>query len=127
MKSRCIDFDIARKYLCQVDFRFRRNKNVQFALGFRNDGGGFEFRNRNLKGFLGDTKTITSINVKAGNKVAVFEGVFDFLSFLSDYHITDFGSSVIILNSTVMQAKAREILATVGFEKAYFFLDNDES
>lgn len=129
LKERCINPDIAKKYLCQVDFRVKtQNKeSIQFALGFKNDAGDFEFRNRNFKGFLGNTKTITSINIQENNKIALFEGFFDFLSFLTDYNITDFKSSAIILNSTSMESKAQELLKSNNFETAYFFLDNDDT
>ncbi len=127
LQDRCINPKIAKQYLQQIDFKIKNRDKTQFALGFKNDDGGFEFRNRLMKGLIGETKTITSINIQPNQKIAIFEGFFDFLSYLTDHQITDFQSSAIILNSTILENKAREILTSTNFEKAYFFLDNDES
>lgn len=128
LKERCIDFEVAKRYLKQVDFKVRNRNATQFALGFENDAGGaFEFRNKLMKGTIGSTKTITSINLQAGNRVLLFEGFFDFLSYLTDQNITELKDSVIVLNSTMLERKAREVLESVAFSEALFFLDNDES
>ena len=127
LKERCIDFEVAKRYLKQIDFKVKNKGVVQFALGFKNDVGDFEFRNKLMKGFLGNTKTITSINIQSGNMVLVFEGFFDFLSYLTDHKITEIKDSVIVLNSTMLEKKARELLESVAFSEANFFLDNDEA
>lgn len=128
LKERCIDFEVANKYLKQIDFKVRNKSVVQFALGFENNiKGEFEFRNKFMKGFLGSTKDITSINIQAGNRVLVFEGFFDFLSYLTDHNIRELKDSVIVFNSTMLEKKARKILESVAFSEVCFFLDNDNA
>lgn len=50
-------------------------------MGFKNDSEGYELRNEFFKG-SSSPKDITSFK-NEGKKVAVFEGFFDFLSFIS--------------------------------------------
>ena len=127
LHERHINPNIAKKHLKQINFTIGNNSKTQYALGFVNDAGGYEVRSSIFKGFVGTKKTLTSINLKAGNKIIVFEGFFDFLSFLTHQQIQNLQSSAIILNSTAQERKAKEILKTIPFEKAYFFLDNDNT
>jgi hypothetical protein len=127
LTDRGINLDIAKKYLKQIIFSIKGNDKEQFALGFENIQNGFEVRSQIFKGFVGNTKTISIINPSKTGKIAVFEGFLDFLSYLTDHNITDFESTAIILNSTAQQNRAKEHLTSIDFEKAYFFLDNDES
>ncbi|WP_445709789.1 toprim domain-containing protein [Flavobacterium sp.] len=89
-----------------------------FALGFRNDSGGFEVRSKYAKICLG-IKDITTV-LNQSKVLRVFEGFFDYLSFkqteneLSDY---------IILNSISMLEKNLHLL--FNYEKIELFLDND--
>jgi hypothetical protein len=78
-----------------------------------------------MKGCIG-SKAITSINLEDGKDVAVFEGMMDFFAYLTHHKITDFQSSVIILNSTSMKDEGLKALNSKQFKKAYFFLDNDD-
>ncbi len=126
LSSRNINLQVAKKYCLEADFKLPDDNWIQKAIGFKSDDGGFEIRNKNFKGFIGKKKAISSINIQEKNTVSVFEGFIDFLSFLSDYQITDFQNSVIILNSVNMKDQAKEILQSVKFSKAYFFLDNDK-
>lgn len=132
LESRCINLNIAKQYLKQVYFRYGEQDHRQYALGFANDAGCYELRNAKFKGFIAppDTssrKTITSINVKNGNKLAVFEGFMDFLSFLTDRNITELQNSVIVLNSVSAYKQCQQLLQKHTFSKVYFFLDNDQA
>ena len=127
LTDRGINLEIAKKYLKQVIFSIKGNNKEQFALGFENIQHSFEVRSQIFKGFVGETKAISIINQSKSGKVAIFEGVLDFLSYLTDHNIIDFESTAIILNSTTQQNKAKEFLTKASFEKAYFFLDNDDS
>lgn len=137
LQSRGINTDIATKYLKQIQFHYGEQTWKQLALGFINDCGGYEVRNAKFKGFihpkadqLSDTdnqKTISSINIKAGNKLAIFEGFMDFLSYLTYQNIDDFQSSAVILNSVSNYATVQDLLKNHQFSKVYFFLDNDEA
>ena len=94
-------------------------------MALKNDTGGYEFKNALMKGSIG-SKAITSINLEDGKDVAIFEGMMDFLSYLTHHNITNFKSSAIILNSTSMKDEGLKALNSKQFKKAYFFLDNDD-
>ena len=126
LRDRCIDVDIAKKYLCQIYFSVNKNSKLNYALALKNDVGGYEFKNSLMKGCIG-SKAITSINLEDGKDVAVFEGMMDFLAYLTHHKITDFQSSAVILNSTSMKDEGLKALNSKQFKKAYFFLDNDET
>lgn len=125
LRDRCIDADIAKKYLSQIYFSINENPKLNYALALKNDAGGYEFKNALMKGCIG-SKAITSLNLVDGKDVAVFEGMMDFLAYLTHQNITDFQSSVIILNSTSMKEEGLKALTSKQFKKTYFFLDNDD-
>lgn len=137
LKTRGINTDIATKYLKQIQFHYGEQTWKQLALGFINDCGGYEIRNAKFKGFVhpkadqlsdtGNQKTITGINIQAGNKLAIFEGFMDFLSYLTCQNITNYQHSAVILNSTSNYQSCQQLLKKYEFSKVYFFLDNDDT
>lgn len=138
LSQRKINLNIAKQYLQQIHFHYSNQTWQQKALGFKNDVGGFEIRNAMFKGFIhpkpnlspaetGNQKTITSINIKEDNKLAIFEGFMDFLSYLTYQNIQDFQNSAVVLNSVSNYAKVQELLKEYSFSKVYFFLDNDKA
>lgn len=142
LSQRKIDLNIAKQYLQQIHFHYGTQTWQQKALGFKNDVGGYEIRNAKFKGFIypqahpkpntnptetGNQKTITSINIKEGNKLAIFEGFMDFLSYLTYQNITDYQHSAVILNSTSNYQACQQLLTDHNFSKVYFFLDNDDT
>ena len=66
------------------EVRFALAGKTCYALGFKNDSGGYELRNKNFKG-SGSPKDIRFIE-NGSNTLAVFEGFFDFLSYRSLYY-----------------------------------------
>ncbi len=102
LDSRCIDHDIAGRYLKEIRFCSRGKIGDFFALGWPS-GDGYEARSSIFKGFVGTTKDISRIGLADGKSLSIFEGFFDFLAFLSYYKITDFKNSAIILNSTSLR------------------------
>jgi len=70
---------LEEKYCSEIIFRTYDKTNI--ALGFKNDSGGYELRNEFFKGSNTPTD-VTTFKNKA-EKVVVFEGFFDFLSFIS--------------------------------------------
>lgn len=95
VEERGINLEIASKYFKEIEFELKGRK--QFALGLKNDKGGFELRNKLLKSSIGD-KAVTTIN-KGKDKVAVFEGMFDFLSFITKYPNAEEAYTFKILNT----------------------------
>jgi Toprim-like len=96
-----------------------------FAIGFKNDLGGYELRNKYFKGCIGP-KGITTIKRNTTKSFALFEGFFDFLSaFQQGGIVTDF--SFIILHSVnqIHHAIAELQQHDTDFILSYF--DNDEA
>jgi hypothetical protein len=77
LESRCIPPGIADSFCKEVDFILSGRKHT--AIGFPNDQGGYELRNRQFKGSSAP-KTSTFIDNKS-DKLLVFEGFFDFMSY----------------------------------------------
>ena len=90
LESRKINLEIAKKYCKEIYFKNTENDKNYFAISFTNDSGAYEIRNKYHQGIIG-SKDITSIyentedsrNPKS-NKLSVFEGFMDFLSYKSD-------------------------------------------
>lgn len=121
LESRYINIDIAKDYLQEI-YYYINNKHF-FSLTMINRSKGYEIRNKFFKGCL-KKKDITVL--ASGKKgVSVFEGFMDFLSLLTYKEIKELKTDVIILNSTEMLGKSKDVLKNYG--KAYAFLDNDEA
>ena len=96
--SRGITLDLAKKYLKQV--HYTSNENQYYSIGFRNNSGGYVLRGENFKSNLG-VQDITTYNFDNNNNsknVLIFEGFFNYLSYLKIYNKTT--DKVIIMNST---------------------------
>ncbi|MDE3741690.1 toprim domain-containing protein [Maribacter polysaccharolyticus] len=119
LSSRSISTATAKKYISEVHYSFK-NKNY-FAIGFKNDSGGWELRNKYYKN-CSSPKDITHIK-KGNGKLIVTEGVFDLLSLLSYNEIFEAEYDFLVLNSTAFVSKAMEIMK--GYLQIDLYLDND--
>lgn len=102
-----------------------RNKGKRyFAVGFPNESGGWVLRSSIFKGnILGGGISIEGLGIP--ERIKIFEGWFDFLSYLKLYGATDF--KAIILNSTA-NLSLRLMLDILGEGQAVeLYLDNDAS
>ena len=124
LQSRKIDFDVAQEHLEEIRFKPRNLLHDYFAVGWPN-GNGFEARSKLFKGFVGTSKDISRINLSNWKSLSIFEGFFDYLSFLSHYWIKKLGSSVIVLNSTSLRKRALTEINKYAFTEVFLFLDND--
>ena len=125
LESRKINIDIAKIYLKEMYYTYKKD-NKFFGLCFGNDlGNGYEVRNKSFKGFIGSEKTITTINEKENNTLAIFEGYIDFLSYLTKQNKEKLESTSIILNGASMLLQAIEKIEEIKPCKIYEFLDND--
>lgn len=118
--SRKIPLELANRYLTQV--RFVNKGQKYWALGFKNDSGGYELRNEHFKG-SSILKDITTFEVPGSDKVAVFEGFFDFLSALVWFGIEEPRISTVVLNSISNRNRALPFLSL--FKQVNCFLDRD--
>lgn len=121
LDERKINLDFARRFCCQVHYTFDHKKEY-YGIGFKNDNGSYEVRNKFFKGCLGG-KAITTI-VNNSQVVSLFESWSDFLSYLTlKKKVPD--ENYIILNSTSMVKKAVELAREYSEIKVFF--DNDEA
>jgi hypothetical protein len=94
-----------------------------FGLAFANDSGGFELRNPMWKGTLG-IKDITTIEGTTKERVAVFEGFFNYLTAVTMNHGA-LDEPAIILNSVAFRDRAAEKLKSWGTTQVELYRDND--
>ena len=94
-----------------------------FAIGFRNDAGGWELRSPQFKGSSAP-KTITTFD-RHGDTALPFEGFFDLLSYLTLQHEPTPTVDTAVLNSVVNLPRALPFLTRHATIHA--FLDNDEA
>lgn len=120
LKERCINIDIARVHCREIEYRV--NGKDYFAVGFRNDSGGYELRNRYFKGC--SSKDITSFAGRIDD-CYLFEGFTDYLTFLTLKKWSHSPANVIVLNSLVNLPKVRTTLSQ--YNSVTLFLDNDEA
>ena len=110
------------KFIQEIHYRI--NGKNYFGIGFKNDSGGYEIRNKYAKICLGK-KDITTIK-NDSDKVRIFEGFFDFLSFKKvEEYLEKEPSNYIILNSVSMVSKIKSSLENYKNIELYF--DNDEA
>ena len=129
LESRKIPLDLARRYLKEV-ILFDPSRNVHYTLlGIPNNAGAYALRGPD--GFKGTTKAdITTINKEgkitpkpSTGKVAVFEGIFDFMSWRVMQSSELPTCDAVILNSVNNLAKAADYIGR--HDSATCFLDND--
>ena len=92
------------------------------AIGFMNDKGGYSLRSNRYK--ISNSSYITTIAGTADKEsVIVFEGFFDFLSFLSDNSLVKAEACVCVLNGVGNLTHSLPYLEQ--FKNIYLYLDND--
>ena len=120
LTERGIDLDTARGHCSEVHYRVAYKS--YFAVGFRNDAGGWELRNRYFKGC-----TSKALTTRRGDypTCLVFEGFMDYLSYLTLKRDPNPPHDTMVLNSVTVLAKAVPFIAS--HERVYTYLDNDEA
>ena len=121
LAERKINLDAAREQCREV--RYSVDGKVYYAVGFPNDAGGYEIRNKYFKGCI-SPKGITTI-VKGTDTCAVFEGFMDFLSYLTLKKQQSPQANIVVLNSVILLDKAMDFLKL--HSAIHAFLDNDEA
>ena len=121
LDSRAIDTSIAKKFCREVHYSV--GERNYFAIGFRNDYGGWELRSERFKG-CSTPKHITTID-NGSDKTLAFEGFMDFLSYLTIKRNDSPTCDIAVLNSVANVQKAVPFLAR--HRSIYTFLDNDDA
>jgi len=133
--NRRIDLDIAKQHCKEVYYSVGDKR--YFAIGFQNESGGYELRNKYFKGCtskdislyqpnqvnqLDKLKQSNSNNTEA---CLVFEGFMDYLSYLTLKKTNKPIVDTVILNSVSNLSKAISFIQS--HPKVYTYLDNDEA
>lgn len=129
LQKRCIAVEIAERFCKEIDFLLYGKKYT--AIGFQNNAGGYELRSENFKG-SSSPKDITFVD-HMQQKVAVFEGFFNYLSFQTitlnkSKELTilpDSQANFLILNSLSFFEKSREKMES--HQQIHLFLDRDKA
>ncbi len=105
--ERRIPIDVAKEFCKQVTYQIHRKE--YYSIGFKNDAGGYELRNTFYKSGSAP-KDITTI-ANGSKNVTVFEGFFDFLSFIvMNKNERPSATDFVVLNSVSFFEKARAFM-----------------
>lgn len=125
--QRGIDPDIATRFCQEVYYKREGSDKNLFAIAFRNDSGGSEYRNgAGYKGaFINKDITTITFDGHMSNRCAVFEGFMDFLTYQQMMKDKPEKQRInfVILNSVAMVQKAMPFLKRHTLVSC--FLDND--
>jgi hypothetical protein len=119
LAGRGIDMDVARRKCVEVHYSI--GKKDYYAIGFGNDAGGYELRNRYFKGSV-SPKYITTFTLPADGCM-IFEGFMDYLSHLTMHRLLHPQTDTVVLNSVAHLQRAMPFLNSHSLVHAY--LDND--
>lgn len=122
LQERGIPAQIAVEHCKQLHYSCRGKR--YYAVGFANESGGYEARNKYFKGCIAP-KDISLRRIRDGlsTDVAVFEGFIDYLSALTLGIIQ--GTDAIIFNSVSNVGKAISYLR--DYSTIHCYLDNDDA
>lgn len=120
--SRGIPLNILNSQCQEVTFRYSSNESLRInAIGFMNDMGGYSLRNSKTK--KSSSSFISTITIPQSSSIMVFEGFFDYLSYLAYNGIEQPRESVCVLNGVGNILHALPILEL--YKDIHLYLDND--
>ena len=121
LESRKLKLQVAKEYCKEGSFNL--NDNNFYAIGFQNDSKGYELRCKYFKG-SSTPKDITLIKNNT-DKLLLFEGFIDFLSWFSCRLFFTGKHDYLILNTLSFLNKSKSVIN--GYDEVLLFLDNDEA
>ena len=121
LESRKLNLKITKAYCKEVSFKL--NDKSFYAIGFQNDSKGFELRCKYFKG-SSSPKDVTLIKNNS-DKLLLFEGFIDFLSWFSCKQFFIGNHDYLILNTLSFLNKSKALIKE--YNEVLLFLDNDEA
>jgi DNA primase len=121
LESRKLKLQLAKEYCKEVSFKLN-DKNF-YAIGFQNDSKGYELRCKYFKG-SSSPKDVTLIKNNS-EKLLLFEGFIDFLSWFSCKQFFTGNHDYLILNTLSFLNKSKVLIEE--YNEVLLFLDNDEA
>jgi len=119
LNNRGIELKLADEFCSEI--YYKSSGKSYFGIGHENEKG-WSIRNKYWKGCSGQGITH---HRTGSHQVAVFEGIFDMLSYKQLATYSSRQSDLLILNSTANLKRGIEVLQ--GYEKINLFLDNDRA
>lgn len=121
LEKRKISIALAEQFCCEV--KYELYGRLYYAIGFKNDLGGYELRNPKFKSSC-MPKGVTFID-RGFDSVEVFEGFFSFLSFLTIIgHWEELKTNFLILNSLSFFNKSRTLMESHRISNLHLDRDN---
>jgi hypothetical protein len=121
LTGRGINTDTARNQ--GVEVYYSVGKKDFYAIGFKNDAGGYELRNRYYKGSV-SPKNITTFSVPTDDCM-IFEGFMDYLSYLTIENLLQPQTDTVVLNSAAFLNRAMGFLNR--HDEIHSYLQNDST
>jgi len=121
LQARRIGIETAKKLVKEVHYQFKGKD--YFAVGLKNDSGGWELRNKYLKNSC-SPKDITRIEI-GHSKLLITEGMFDILSLTEINKNLASEYDFLIMNSIGFLEKVK--LISKEYETIDLYLDNDSN
>lgn len=128
--ERKIPVALAKKYLKEVFYKNTRNDKEYFAIGMVNRAGGYEIRSASNQVKFKSVLIQRDISVikgdsQAKDKVNVFEGMIDFLSYLVSIEKDSPTHDCLIMHSLSSFQKTADYIEKEGYRQIDTYLDND--
>ncbi|MDN3657071.1 toprim domain-containing protein [Ferruginibacter paludis] len=120
LTHRGIPREIALQYCREVHYEL--NDKNYYAIGFRNNAGGYELRNAFFKG-SSSPKDATLIQTPGALSLTVLEGFFSFLSWQTFFGKQQLATDFLVLNSLALMDK--NSLLVQNYPATNLLLDND--
>lgn len=128
LEDRHLDIEIAKEFLCEIYYKAKINqKHNYFGVAMQT------FRGYEVKNFMTEqyycvgSKDISYFDFGHKDKITIFEGMFDFIAFMSYLKEEEktLKTDVIVLHSVSLRHKVLKRVDTAT--KLYLCLDNDEA
>ncbi len=128
LQKRGIPFTVADKVLKEIRFTNEKSGKTIFALGLLNEEEGYELRNSFFKGCIGQ-KSISFIRgtQPKPSGINILEGMFDYLSIITQRNGKLLTNDTIILNSLNCIKQIAPYIKDYGYQFGYTWLDNDQA
>jgi len=121
LESRKLKLQLAKEYCKEISFQL--NNKSFYAIGFQNDSKGYELRCKYFKG-SSSPKDVTLIKNNS-EKLLLFEGFIDFLSWFSCKQFITGNHDYLILNTLSFLNKSKSVIKE--YNEVLLFLDNDKA
>lgn len=131
ISSRGIPIEVARQYCREIYYWIPTTGKHYYGICFPNALSGYEVRSRYAKRCIGRKSYSFIRTSEEASSCCIFEGFFDFLSFLSSGNnlfcdkLMTIKTDFIILNSIYTLSQVHSVICTYTF--LYCFFDNDQS